>query len=173
MTAAGLVIVWASNASAHGVAGEESTFVTVVNDIFTSESSPLFLILVFFFSFLLGAAHALTPGHGKTVVSAYMVGTGGTVKDAVTLGISVTVMHLSSVVALGIFLALTSRYVIPPGIKSTMGALSGLIIVCIGLHMTYRRWQDKIHRDHPHGHGTDPHHHSHGESSGKKTALSI
>src|ERR1035438_4787697 len=90
-------------------------------------------------SFVLGAAHALTPGHGKTIVAAYLVGSRGTLKHAAFLGAMVTFTHTISVFALGLATLFFFRFVMPETITQWLGVISGLSIVGIGLWMGYTR----------------------------------
>jgi nickel/cobalt exporter len=93
-------------------------------------------------AFGLGAAHALEPGHGKTLVAAYLTGTKGKLSDAFALGILVTFFHTLSVFALGlvgIFLAdffLSSQ----EGMIQSLEFISGLIILGIGVMLFWRRF---------------------------------
>ena len=106
-----------------------------------------------------GAVHALSPGHGKTLVAAYLVGSRGTFKHAALLGASVTVTHTFSVFLIGLGTLFLSSYVVPETIIPLLGAISGLSIVTIGgtlFAKRYRSW-----RGHSHGHG-HRHHHHHG-----------
>jgi ABC-type nickel/cobalt efflux system permease component RcnA len=107
-------------------------------------------------AFALGAVHALSPGHGKTVVAAYLVGTRGTARHAAFLGGMVTFTHTVSVFLLGFVTLFLSRYVLPERIYPVLGAVSGLSIVWIGAALLRRRWMSL--RAHPH-----PHHHHHHE----------
>ena len=52
-------------------------------------------------AFGFGAIHALAPGHGKALVSAYLVGNKGTAYQAVLLGLATTITHTFSVFILG------------------------------------------------------------------------
>ncbi len=81
----------------------------------------------------LGAVHALSPGHGKTVVAAYLVGSRGTWKHALLLGLTVTVTHTSSVYALGFAALYLSEYVVPERLYPWLGVASGALIVAMGL----------------------------------------
>jgi ABC-type nickel/cobalt efflux system permease component RcnA len=108
-------------------------------------------------AFGLGAAHALTPGHGKTIVAAYLVGSRGTLKHAAFLGAVVTFTHTISVFALGIATLFLFRYVMPEKITEWLGAVSGLSIVVVGAWMLNKRIPGAVH-DHGHRHG---HSHSH------------
>ncbi len=120
-------------------------------------------------AFGLGSMHALSPGHGKTIVAAYLVGSRGTFKQAIFLGGMVTFTHTISVFFLGLTTLFLSQYVLPEKIFPVLGAISGLSIVWIGGMMLYKRAQRLRHRhDHDHGHhhhdGHDhdhDHHHDH------------
>jgi ABC-type nickel/cobalt efflux system permease component RcnA len=86
----------------------------------------------------LGALHALEPGHGKTIVAAYLVGSRGTAKHAVLLGIVVTVAHTSGVFLLGAVTLYASRYVVPEQLYPWLGAISGLSVAGIGIFIFLR-----------------------------------
>jgi ABC-type nickel/cobalt efflux system permease component RcnA len=115
-------------------------------------------------AFALGALHALSPGHGKAIVAAYLVGTRGTIKHALFLGGMVTFTHTISVFALGFVTLFLSRQISPDKIFPVLGAVSGLTIVWIGATLLYERARrlraggDHHHHDHHHDH---PHHHDH------------
>jgi len=125
-------------------------------------------------AFALGAAHALTPGHGKTIVAAYLVGSRGTLKHAAFLGGMVTFTHTISVFVLGLVTLFLFQYVMPQKVTQVLGAISGLSIVAIGGWMLFKRLRGVSHvhshdhphvhdHDHPHDHGhTHTHTHSHG-----------
>ena len=122
-------------------------------------------------AFGMGAIHALSPGHGKTIVAAYLVGTRGTVKHAAFLGLMVTFTHTITVFFLGFVTLFLSRYVLPEKIYPVLGVVSGLAIAWIGMSLFWKRLQavrghaaqahhHHHHDDHPHDHG-DGHVHSH------------
>src|SRR5271166_3897246 len=90
-------------------------------------------------AFALGAAHALTPGHGKTIVAAYLVGSRGTLKHAAFLGGMVTFTHTISVFVLGLVTLFLFQYVMPQKVTQVLGAISGLSIVAIGGWMLFKR----------------------------------
>jgi nickel/cobalt transporter (NicO) family protein len=92
-------------------------------------------------AFGLGAAHALGPGHGKAVVAAYLVGTRGTPRHALALGITVTITHTIGVFALGLATLFLSRFILPERLFPWLGAVSGLMVVLIGLGMVRARWR--------------------------------
>jgi nickel/cobalt exporter len=79
---------------------------------------------------MLGAFHALTPGHGKTIMAAYLVGTGGRVRDALALGASVTVTHTSSVLVIGVLALFASRFVVPSVLVPTLEVIAGAWCWC-------------------------------------------
>jgi nickel/cobalt transporter (NicO) family protein len=123
--------------------------------------TPWMMLVGIAAAFLLGGAHALTPGHGKTIVAAYLVGSRGTLKHAAFLGAMVTFTHTVSVFALGLATLFFFRFVMPETITQWLGVISGLSIVGIGLWMAYTRWRAASHtHDHHHHHHHD-HDHSH------------
>ena len=123
---------------------------------------------VFFFAALiaatLGAFHALEPGHGKTVVAAYLVGSRGTARHALLLGLIVTASHTAGVYLLGGVTLYASRYVVPERLYPWLGAVSGLVIAALGFALFLRRYAgapDHHHHGHEHGDGHDGHDHPH------------
>lgn len=104
------------------------------------EISPSFVAMALLFSILFGASHALSPGHGKTVVAAYLVGSRGTVWHAIFLGLVVTFTHISSVLLLGLITLYFSQYVVPDKLIPLIEAFSGLLIVFIGAAMFLKRY---------------------------------
>ena len=87
-----------------------------------------------------GPFHALSPGHGKTVVAAYLVGSRGTPRHALLLGLVVTVTHVIGVFALGLVVLAASKYVVPERLYPWLGYASGLLIIAIGLWQFGRRF---------------------------------
>jgi nickel/cobalt exporter len=88
----------------------------------------------------LGAMHALEPGHGKTVVAAYLVGSRGTAKHAVLLGIVVTAAHTAGVYLLGALTLYASRYIVPEQLYPWLGTISGLSVAGLGIFIFLRHW---------------------------------
>jgi ABC-type nickel/cobalt efflux system permease component RcnA len=88
---------------------------------------------------LLGGLHAMSPGHGKAVVGAYLVGSRGTPRHAAFLGLTVTVTHTAGVFALGLATLLASQYVVPERLYPVLSMLSGAIVVLIGVSLFIRR----------------------------------
>jgi nickel/cobalt exporter len=121
------------------------------------ELTPGMIAVALGVAFVLGAAHALTPGHGKTIVAAYLVGSRGTLKHAVFLGAMVTFTHTVSVFLLGLATLFLFHYVVPQNVIQVLGAVSGLSIVAIGGWMLYKR----LRHEQQHRHGVHHHHHHH------------
>jgi nickel/cobalt exporter len=108
-----------------------------------------------------GMAHALTPGHGKTIVTAYLVGQRGTPRHAALLGLIVTATHTVGVFALGAVTLLLSQFIVPDRLYPWLNLVSGVLVVTIGASVLRSRWR---HRSaHTHGH---EHHHHHAAPNG-------
>ena len=114
-----------------------------------------------------GAAHALSPGHGKTIVTAYLIGKRGTPRDAAALGAIVTVTHTLGVFALGLVTLALSQWIVPDTLYPWINLTAGVLVVAIGLSVLRARvlrvqaHHDHAHdHDHEHAHGHD-HHHDH------------
>jgi len=146
-------------------------------------------ILYLVTSFWLGAVHAATPGHGKTIAASYIVGVRGRPVDAVVLGIFVTLSHTSGIVLVAILATLGSTWLIPQRVEAYLAVGTGILVIGIGCWMlrtqmrrlpatrphednrkdrsnvtdaharNHRHGGDQA-RPHPHDHG--PHYHSHG-----------
>ena len=111
-------------------------------------------------AFGFGAVHALSPGHGKTLVGAYLVGSRGTPGAALWLGITTTVTHPVTVFALGVATLLASQYVVLDQVYPFLGALSGVAICLVGLKLLSVRLRSGHHHDHHHhDHSHHDHHH--------------
>jgi ABC-type nickel/cobalt efflux system permease component RcnA len=115
------------------------------------------LLLLLLAAFGWGAFHALSPGHGKAMVAAYLVGTRGTAKHAVALGATVTITHTIGVFALGVVTLGLSQYVLPEDLYPWLTLVSGLMVLVIGAGVLRSRVRHA--RAHRHGHGHDHHHH--------------
>src|SRR5205823_1804590 len=106
----------------------------VLTDLIARKDLPLgafLLALVIAFGF--GAGHALSPGHGKTVVAAYLVGSRGTPAHAALLGVTVTVSHTIGVFLLGLVVLFASDYILPEKLYPWLGFSSGFLIAILGL----------------------------------------
>jgi len=124
------------------------------------------LLVLLLSAFGWGMLHALSPGHGKAMVAAYLVGTRGTARHALALGFTVTVTHTIGVFALGVVTLALSQYVLPEDLYPWLNLASGLLIVGVGagvLRQRLARARPAGHlHDHAHDHG-HPHAHDHGD----------
>lgn len=107
-----------------------------------NETSPVFYLSAFGLSLILGALHAMSPGHGKTVVAAYLVGASGRYYHAVALGSIVTLTHTGSVFALGIATLAASSYFMPTNVFPLLEIISGLLILILGISLLTPRIRD-------------------------------
>jgi nickel/cobalt exporter len=157
-------------------AGAESTttqsraddgFAGVFQDAAAGQGVLALLLLV---AFAWGAFHALSPGHGKAMVAAYLIGTRGTARHAIGLGAIVTFTHTIGVFALGLVTLALSQYILPEDLYPWLNLAAGLLVVTVGLGVLRSRvrWMRKRHghthsRQHSHGHEHDHRHeHDHG-----------
>ena len=121
--------------------------------------TPLIALLGLLIAAGLGALHAFSPGHGKTVVGAYLVGSKGTARHAAFLGLTVTITHTAGVLALGMITLFASQYIVPERIFPVLSFVSGAIVLVIGLTLFLRRLRIARRADaHTHAQGTHSHH---------------
>lgn len=92
-------------------------------------------ILFLLTSFWLGAVHAVTPGHGKTIAASYIVGVRGRPVDALVLGIFVTLSHISGIVLVAVLAAAGSTWLIPQRIEEYLAIGTGGLVIAIGFWM--------------------------------------
>src|SRR5436190_22079725 len=116
-------------------------------------------------SFWLGAVHAATPGHGKTISAAYIVGARGRPVDALVLGIFVTLSHTSGIIIVAVLATLGSSWLIPQRVEAYLGVATGILVIGIGCWMlrTQMRLLPVAVEEHAHArsHGGGRHYHSH------------
>jgi nickel/cobalt transporter (NicO) family protein len=127
-------------------------------------------ILALALAFGFGALHALGPGHGKTLMAAYLVGAGGRTRHAVAVGGAVAVMHTASVLALGFVVLAATEVFAPERVYPWLALASGVIALALGAGLLVSRlgrWSDRhIHEGVPrHDHGVE-HGHDHGHDHG-------
>jgi len=120
-----------------------------------------------------GAAHALSPGHGKTIVTAYLVGRRGTPRDAALLGLVVTATHTIGVFALGLVTLALSQWIVPETLYPWLDLVAGATVVLVGaavLRARLRDWRHRRSHAHPHHHHHD---HEHDLSTRSLVAVGI
>src|SRR6202167_2268662 len=118
----------------------------------------LFMAMAALIAAVLGGFHALEPGHGKTLVAAYLVGSRGKARHAVLLGAIVTASHTISVYALGLITLYASQWILPERLYPWLGIGSGLMVAGLGLTLFIRRYLATE------SHAGDGHVHDHGRS---------
>lgn len=147
--------------------------------LYSPEANPLFLALVLGVAFILGAIHALGPGHGKSLMAAYLVGVRGKIKDAIILALSITFSHVFSVIVIGFVVFLLMNVFWSEKISLWLGVISGIFICAIGLWLLIQRLHlyqvkqktisqaprhpvlENFHHDHHHHHSHANHTHRH------------
>jgi ABC-type nickel/cobalt efflux system permease component RcnA len=139
------------------------------NLIATRELTLPVIALALLLALVLGAGHALTPGHGKTIVAAYLVGARGTARHAIFLGLTTTVTHTAGVFALGFVTLWISNYILPEQLYPWLEFISGVLVVLIGvmlfrsrlIGLFHRRTKDERRKTNAHSHHHDHGHHDH------------
>jgi ABC-type nickel/cobalt efflux system permease component RcnA len=133
-------------------------------------ATPLLALIAVVTAAGLGAGHALTPGHGKTLMAAYLVGTRGTLRHAVGLGMAVSVSHTLGILGLAV-LVLAAESSLPPDlVVRTAPLVAAVSILAIGGWMLLtelrraaaaRRIARRSGGGHVHDHADEHHHHEH------------
>lgn len=129
--------------------------------------TPLVIVMGLLIAFGLGALHALSPGHGKALVGAYLVGARGTTRHATILGLTVTIAHTLTVYLGGLAFLFASKYILPEQLYPILSFISGAMIMVIGAGLLLRRlsWSRALighqlqHLLHDHDHAAGDHHH--------------
>lgn len=147
----------------------------VTTHVFTPDNNTLVLpsgtlttgtgewVLTLIGAFLWGAVHSLSPGHGKTLVGAYLVGERATSRHALFLALTTTITHTIGVFTLGFITLAATRYVVPEQLYPWLSLISGSLIIAVGFNLVWQRSQQ--HHDHDHSHPyPHTHHHSHSHS---------
>ena len=135
-------------------AGEDGGSEDGFADLFADAASGQgVLVLLLLTAFGWGALHALSPGHGKAMVAAYLVGTRGTARHAAALGLTVTVAHTIGVFALGVVALALSEYVLPEELYPWLTLASGLLVLGVGLAVLRSRVRARAHHHDHHHHG--------------------
>ncbi|OLC17066.1 MAG: hypothetical protein AUH29_03515 [Candidatus Rokubacteria bacterium 13_1_40CM_69_27] len=118
-------------------------------------------------SFWLGALHAATPGHGKTIAASYIVGVRGRPVDALVLGIFVTLSHTSGIILVAVLATLGSAWLIPQRVEAYLAIGTSILVIGLGLWMLRTQWgMLSVDRDEgdvrpEHAAGADAHNHDH------------
>lgn len=152
---------------------EEDPLATLISE----EVTPFIIMMGLLLAFGLGAMHAMSPGHGKTVVGAYLVGSQGTMRHAMFLGLTVTITHTLGVFALGLITLFASQFILPESLMPFLSFISGLLVFFIGLSLfksrifSYMGYESGHEHHHDHAHFDEPgenkgFHHEHNAHDG-------
>jgi nickel/cobalt exporter len=134
-----------------------------------SDLNPITLLVALAIAFGLGVVHALSPGHGKTIMAAYLVGGRGSTRQAIGLGLAVAVSHTLGVLALAVLTIAASSVLPPERLYPILGLASGALVVVIGASLLWSRLRalrsvagHRHSQEGDHGHSHDCEHgHSH------------
>lgn len=122
-------------------------------------------LVAFAGAFLWGAIHSMSPGHGKTIVGAYLAGSRATAQHALFLGLTTTITHTAGVFALGLVTLFASEYIVPEQLYPWLNFLSGLMVVAIGLNLFISRLRStQLLKQSSFGQSHTGHHHHHDHS---------
>jgi ABC-type nickel/cobalt efflux system permease component RcnA len=135
--------------------------------------TPLVVLVSLAAALFWGAAHALSPGHGKSIVTAYLVGKRGSAKDAALLGGIVTLTHTIGVFALGLVTLALSQWIVPDRLYPWIDLTAGLLVVSIGAGVLRSRFLHARAHRHGHGHGHHHHHHHHDHDTSRRGLLAV
>lgn len=126
-----------------------------------SELNPTVVLLALIGAATLGGIHAASPGHGKSIMAAYIVGTRGTMLQVAVLALAVTLSHTTGVLILGVLTLVASNVIIPERLYPWLTLVSGALVVIVGgrfLALAMLRRDPEHHHDHDHEHA---HSHTH------------
>ncbi|KPM56721.1 hypothetical protein ACG83_02245 [Frankia sp. R43] len=151
---------------------------TMIEGLRRPLTSPWALVSLLGACVLLGALHALTPGHGKALLASYLVGESGTGRHAVGLGVAITFTHTAAVLTLGVAVLAAGNHFVPGAVVPALTVAAGLSVLALGARLVRRRWQSSlapVTATHDHSHGQDhhpghAHTHSHGRGDGNGAA---
>jgi ABC-type nickel/cobalt efflux system permease component RcnA len=111
----------------------------LVEQISGPHIEPRIAVLALLGALLLGAVHALSPGHGKTIVGAYLIGSRGTPRHALFLGLTVTITHTLGVFVLGFATLYASRFIVPERLFPLLSLVSALLVLGMGIALLTQR----------------------------------
>lgn len=127
----------------------------------SSATNPLLAIIALGAAFLIGALHALTPGHNKTLTGSYLVGSRARLRDAVLLGATTALSHTASALVIGILAVSTIGQLVSTQYLQWVGIPSGALTMALGLYLLWKNTRGgHTHNNHDHSH-THEHQHPH------------
>jgi nickel/cobalt exporter len=151
--------------------GPMDLFAGAFASLIERELSPGFFVVALMLAGAAGALHALGPGHGKTVMAAYLVGTEGRAGHALAVGVAIAAMHTTSVVVLGLMTLWATSLFPPEAVYPWLSLVSGVVVLCLGACLLFSRVRSQRHRarddldarDDQHSHDHE-HSHDHGRA---------
>ncbi|MBV9545147.1 MAG: ABC transporter permease, partial [Chloroflexi bacterium] len=117
-----------------------------------ADLSPGLMLLALLAAGALGGIHAASPGHGKTVMAAYIVGSRGSILQAAALGMSVTISHTTGVLVLGVITLVASNLILPEQLYPWLTLVSAVIVLCLGAWLLVGALRRAPAHAHEHGH---------------------
>lgn len=142
----------APGAGAPGTAASDDLLTTLLR----GELSLLPALLAVGVSMMLGAVHAVSPGHGKTLVAAYLIGSGGTLREAIWLGITVAITHTIGIFILGGATLIAGELFVPERVIGWLAVVAGVTVVMLGIGLVVQQVMRRGSRQNAqHGHGHD------------------
>jgi nickel/cobalt exporter len=161
-TASGAIPVSAGTSLLAPTAGDP------LGTLLEGDLSPAVVLLGLIVAAGLGAAHALSPGHGKALVAAYLIGSRGTARQAIALGLTVAATHTAGVLVLGATVLLAGELLLPEVVIGWLTILSGGLMVILGAGLLWRALSGRRTGGNAH-----PHPHSHGRGAGHVHPLTV
>ena len=134
----------ANAAAASSPGASQNTWISqktraLVDAISSPQLQPGVAMWALFAALILGAVHALSPGHGKTIVGAYLIGSRGTPRHAMFLGFTVTVTHTLGVFVLGFATLYASRFIVPERLFPILSLISAVLVLGMGVVLLVQR----------------------------------
>jgi len=108
--------------------------------LYSQQITPLIIILVLGISFILGTIHAMGPGHGKSIMAAYLVGSRSRLRDVFLLAGSITISHVISVIAIGVIALFLMDFFWSEKANLWLSLASGMFIIAIGIWLLVKRF---------------------------------
>lgn len=173
-SSSGSAAVGAATASSPSAGRSDTGLTRFVKPLFEGRTSLGFLALALLAAIGFGALHALGPGHGKGMVAAYLVGSKGSIREALALGMTVTATHTSSVWVMALVTLSLQEYIGADRVYLYLGVAAGAMVVLMGLSLLASRLWRQLRRSHEsgHRHGFWGKRHDHGpEESHRHDAL--
>jgi ABC-type nickel/cobalt efflux system permease component RcnA len=135
--------------------------------LIAGELTPPLIALAFLVSAGLGAGHALTPGHGKTLVAAYLIGSRASLRQAAGLGLTVAAAHTAGVFLLGLVTLIAGEFLVPDRVVTWLSLAAGIIVIVLGAGLLWRAIRPVHGTEHGHAAGHDHEDHRHAPSTAR------